>query len=291
MKDTQIGNASTLILRDGTKYTGEFRNGEITGRGVKVWPDGRVYQGEFLEGEMHGQGMLQYSIASAKQTDLKYAGNFHLNSREGQGVLTKRNGDVYEGNFVSNHPNGNTVIRFCSGDNYEGEVIKGVMTGNGFLECGSGKCFTGEFKDGQLHGNGKFFVKDGSYSLEGQFQDGTPELRANKYVFNVSTPVPEAEDAPKAGGGKKDAKGKGAPIATAPVVDEGIETGNEIKLCVDNANPEEGQRVLKFGITVVFQGEPYEDPNPPEVDEAAAKKGGKGKVADEPEVRMITPSP
>lgn len=66
------------------------------------------------------------------------------------------------------------------------------------------------------------------------------------------TPIPEAEDAPKAGGGKKDAKGKGAPVATAPVVDEGIETGNEIKITVDNANPDEAQRVLSFSLTVVF---------------------------------------
>lgn len=72
-------------------------------------------------------------------------------------------------------------------------------------------------------------------------------------MLNVATPVPEAEDAPKAGGGaKKDPKGKGAPVATAPVVDEGIETGNEIKITVDNANPDEAQRVLSFSLTVVF---------------------------------------
>ena len=46
--------------------------------------------------------------------------------------------------------------------------------------------------------------------------------------------------------------------------------------------------MLSFGISVVFQGEAYEDPNPPEVDEAAAKKKGK-KEAEEPEIRMITP--
>ena len=77
-------------------------------------------------------------------------------------------------------------------------------------------------------------------------------MRANKYLFNVQTPVPEADDAPKAGGAKKEAKGKGAPVATAPTVDEGIETGNEIKITVDNGNPEESQRVLSFSLNVVF---------------------------------------
>ena len=43
---------------------------------------------------MHGAGVLQYS-ESKVQKDLKYEGQFHLNSREGQGVLTKKNGDIF----------------------------------------------------------------------------------------------------------------------------------------------------------------------------------------------------
>jgi len=49
---------------------------------------------------------------------------------------------------------------------------------------------------------------------------------------------------------------------------------------------------------MVFQGAPYEDPNPPPVEEkqAAPAKGGKapaGKPVEEakPEIRMITPDP
>jgi hypothetical protein len=42
---------------------------------------------------------------------------------------------------------------------------------------------------------------------------------------------------------------------------------------------------------VVYQGEQYEDPNPPEIDEAAKKKAVKGKEAEEPEARMIIPLP
>jgi hypothetical protein len=37
-----------------TKYTGDFQNGEITGKGVKSSGTGKYYEGEFLEGEMHG---------------------------------------------------------------------------------------------------------------------------------------------------------------------------------------------------------------------------------------------
>ena len=112
-------------------------------------------------------------------------------------------------------------------------------------------------------------------------------MKANKYLFNVSSPV-ETPEEPAKGGAKKDPK-KGAAQPTAPEVDLGIDTGNTVKIAIDNANPDEAERVLSFSVTVVFQGEPYEDPNPPEVDAVDAKKKAKGKEDAEPEVRMITP--
>jgi hypothetical protein len=41
-------------MRDGSKYSGDFNDGEITGNGLKTWADGKVYKGQFKEGEMHG---------------------------------------------------------------------------------------------------------------------------------------------------------------------------------------------------------------------------------------------
>jgi hypothetical protein len=37
------GNSSSLIMRDGSRYTGEFINGEMTGQGIKQWADNKVY--------------------------------------------------------------------------------------------------------------------------------------------------------------------------------------------------------------------------------------------------------
>ena len=58
IKHTQSGQMSTFLIREGpnmfTKYTGDFKQGEMTGFGVKTWSSGKTYQGEFLEGEMHG---------------------------------------------------------------------------------------------------------------------------------------------------------------------------------------------------------------------------------------------
>jgi hypothetical protein len=103
------------------------------------------------------------------------------------------------------------------------------MTGQGFLEKAANQSFEGMFKDGKLHGEGKYFIHEGSYYLQSKWDNGVPEHEANKLLFEVVSPFKEEED-PKA---KKDAK-------KAPVPEEETEgTGNEIKIALDLANPNE----------------------------------------------------
>jgi hypothetical protein len=77
---------------------------------------------------MHGNGHLTYS-KEKNEKDMSYEGQFHLNSREGQGILTKINGDVFAGNFQNNQPNGETEINCQNGDYYKGNVVRGVING------------------------------------------------------------------------------------------------------------------------------------------------------------------
>ncbi len=49
-----------LLLRDGSRYEGDFTDGEITGNGERVYADGNVYKGEFRLGERHGFGEMEY---------------------------------------------------------------------------------------------------------------------------------------------------------------------------------------------------------------------------------------
>jgi hypothetical protein len=231
-------------MRDGSRYSGEFINGEMTGQGIKQWADNRIYNGEFREGELHGKGTMFYNVESPIQKDKTYQGQFHLNSREGQGVLTKKNGDVFEGTFSGNHPNGNTKVYFAQGDNYEGDVIKGVMTGKGFLQCTNGNCYSGDFKDGKLHGEGRFFVKDGTYSTEGQYTEGMPEYSANKYLFKLDSPTEKEESKDK-----KDAK-------KPPVEEEKVE-GAPVKISIDIINPDESKKIVSFTLRIVNQAPSY----------------------------------
>ena len=82
---------------------------------------------------MHGNGLLLYNVESKTETDRAYEGQFHFNSREGDGVLTKINGDVYTGTFKSNWATGPAKIEFGNGDKYDGEVVREVIQGEGIL--------------------------------------------------------------------------------------------------------------------------------------------------------------
>lgn len=58
--------------------------------------------------------------------------------------------------------------------------------------------------------------------------------------------------------------------------------------CKSDMDPKE----IRFTLRVVYQGPEYEDPNPPEEDEASKKKpAAKGAALEEPKPRMITPDP
>ena len=142
--------------------------------------------------------------------------------------------------------------------------------------------FKGMFENGKLNGEGKFFIEGtgGTYSVESIWNFGVPELKCNKYVLTVVSPVKEEED-PKA---KKDAK-KGA-------IEEEPEGNNEIKVVIDVTNPNEEARIFSLDLVVIFQGEAYKNP---ELDESAvtpedAKKKKKGKDELE-EPSMIMPDP
>lgn len=166
---------------------------------------------------MNGHGMMIYSDSKGEK-DSSYQGQFHLNSREGSGVLTKKNGDVFTGDFKNNHPNGEVVIECANGDRYEGEVSRGIITGNGLLQCTGNKSYKGTFKEGKLNGDGTFYVEGGTYSLSGGYTDGVASKNPLKYNVEVTSPVEEEEDTK----GKKDPKKGGAETER--------EGGNEIKV-------------------------------------------------------------
>jgi len=147
--------------------------------------------------------------------------------------------------------------------------------------------YDGQFENGKRQGQGKMHIEGGTFSLESKFDNDLPEFEGNQ--VHLKLPKIEVEEEVKVDPKAK----KPDPKAAAKPEDENKEVKNKIVYEIGK----EGAQV-EFEMHVVFQGLPFEDPNPPPVEEkqAAPAKGGKaapGKPAEDakPEIRMITPDP
>jgi len=97
-KVSLLGNG-VLLMRDGSRYEGEFKDGEINGTGERVYPDGTIYKGQFSQGEKHGYGEISYA-----KTGEWYKGEWHLNVRQGHGTLFTKDKNTFTVRVLgSNH--------------------------------------------------------------------------------------------------------------------------------------------------------------------------------------------
>ena len=57
-------------MPDGFTYEGEWRNGEISGRGTATYTNGDVYEGMFEAGMRQGEGTMRYAGGEEASGDL-----------------------------------------------------------------------------------------------------------------------------------------------------------------------------------------------------------------------------
>ena len=118
---------------DGTKYVGQFKDGDLNGQGTKTWPNGQKYVGQYKDGEFNGQGTYTWPDGR------KYVGQWKDQSANGQGTFTWPGGGKYVGQYKDDKRNG-----------------KGTYT---YLD---GRKYVGQFKDGNpIPGQGKDYLPDG----------------------------------------------------------------------------------------------------------------------------------
>lgn len=70
-------------MRDGSYYSGEFKEGEINGQGIRKYEDGTEYVGLFAMGEKNGYGEIVYGKHNWKEHS--YKGDWKMNVRSGYG--------------------------------------------------------------------------------------------------------------------------------------------------------------------------------------------------------------
>lgn len=108
-------------------------------------------------GEKDGQAIYSdwiyiiFKRSAAGQIEY-YSGGFKDGKKNGQGKLTRDNGNVYEGEFKDGNYNGQGKLTYADGGVYEGDFKDGTFNGQGKLTYANGTVYEGEFKDGHFVG-------------------------------------------------------------------------------------------------------------------------------------------
>lgn len=87
----------TVTWAGGEKYVGEFKDGNVHGRGTFTRANGEKYVGEFKDGAQNGQGTYIYVDGH------KYVGEFKGGKKHGEGILTSPDGKRWEGIFENDN--------------------------------------------------------------------------------------------------------------------------------------------------------------------------------------------
>ncbi|CAM9910369.1 unnamed protein product [Ectocarpus sp. 4 AP-2014] len=200
----------------GSTYEGTFVDGELEGKGSKLWADGRRYEGEFNRGEASGEGHFTSPAGES------YVGTWALNKRHGRGKLVLPNGEgSYVGEFQRHRFHGYGQLVLANGFQFTGTFSGGLPNGTGAAVYPGGSLFHGPFDKGRNHGRGGKYVcgvtgicwigewvegKAKGLPSKWELEDGNKTLRGGGDSVGQATPVKPRAKAEKGGGGKKGVK-------------------------------------------------------------------------------------
>lgn len=111
-----------LIMPNGDKYEGEWKNDFQNGTGTFTYANGDTYEGQWVNGNREGTGTFTWADGR------KYVGAWKDDQRNGRGVYTWPGGDRYEGEFKDGKLNGRGVYTYANG-----KVMKGVWQNDSYV--------------------------------------------------------------------------------------------------------------------------------------------------------------
>ncbi len=155
-----------LVYENGTRYSGQFQDGESHGFGTFVNPRGDRYEGAWVQGEKHGYGVYVYPGGG------KYSGEFHHNVKHGFGSYTWSDGTKYTGRWNEGEPHGDGAVELTDGTRLEGTYENGIVVeGAGIYIYDDGKRYIGQWKDGKRNGVGVMLDDHGGLIWAGRWEN------------------------------------------------------------------------------------------------------------------------
>ena len=163
----------TCCIAKGDKYTGTFLKGLPHGKGTYTWPNGDKYDGDWKAGNMHGKGTYTWPNGH------KYEGDFVEGKLQGKGTYTWPNGDKYDGDWKEGKFHGKGTYTYAKDDKegratFTGYYVNDLRNGHGTLTYKNGSFCTGTWKNGDMHGKFLFYDKDGQFTEEKTYKNNEP---------------------------------------------------------------------------------------------------------------------
>lgn len=206
-----INGKGTYFFTSGSKYIGNFLNGEIHGEGTCYYKDGSIYVGNWSHRFPEGNGILTLKDGSIKKGIWKkgqlidskstinegisvQSGCIQGDCKNGKGTFAYPDGSKYIGNFVDNKLDGEGVWYYTNGDTYIGSFKNNYPHGKGKLLKNDKSSILGYWENGEykndttkieskfgctsgncINGYGTFFYKENGSQYTGTFKDGLPQ--------------------------------------------------------------------------------------------------------------------
>ncbi|CAJ1328922.1 unnamed protein product [Effrenium voratum] len=146
---------SVKCLRNGNKYTGQWKGGQRDGHGVQEWPDGARFEGQWRNGLAEGYGKFIHADGDV------YEGQWKDDKANGQGVYHHADGSRYVGEWKNDQKEGQAVEEWADNSRFEGQYCAGKKHGKGTFSWPEGSSYEGEFQNNEIHGHGSYFWNDG----------------------------------------------------------------------------------------------------------------------------------
>ncbi|MBR4324173.1 MAG: caspase family protein [Bacteroidales bacterium] len=212
----------SVLVKDGRKYIGEFKNGLPHGMGKYIFSDSTVYTGSVVGGKIDGMGTLVYPKNADPKAPKRYVGEIMNEKPNGYGAMLYQNGDIYYGKFTYGDFDGQGVyvdkagnkqeglyykgsfvkeipetefdlifgskngygLKLTEGGRYTGNLVGGEPTGQGMLETYNGLSIVGEFDEGMANGQGMCEDASNGSKYIGQFRNNKMTGRGTMFFAN-----------------------------------------------------------------------------------------------------------
>ena len=150
--DTNVPNVrwhncfGTYTFSSGSKYVGEFKDGNFNGQGTKTWANGTVEEGIWKNDKFQYANIVSVDSKSASNlpkcpsdTDAQWHNCF--------GTSTSPNGNKYVGEWKDDKRTGQGTFTFSWGGKYVGEFKDGNFNGQGTMTWADGTVEEGIWKN------------------------------------------------------------------------------------------------------------------------------------------------